>query len=134
MGKRRRLVTEDDDGVGVLVCGARDYDNEVKIYRELDKVHDDIGIAVLIHGACTKGGADIIAEDWAKRREIPYFGVPAKWRVYGRGAGPIRNTWMQKETRPDLVMAFHYDIESSKGTKDMIAKAEAAGIPVQLYD
>ncbi len=134
MSARRRLVTEDDHGIGVLVCGSRYYENEVKIYRELDTVHADIGIAVLIHGACIKGGADIIAEEWAKSREIPYYGVPARWRVYGRGAGPIRNGWMLKETSPDLVMAFHHDIENSKGTKDMMAKADAAGYDVKFYD
>ncbi len=132
MSARRRLVSEDDVGIGVLVCGGRYYENEVKIYRELDKVHKDIGIAVLIHG--TASGADTIAEEWAKRRQIPYFGVPAKWNTHGRSAGPIRNAWMLKEASPDLIMAFHDDIENSKGTKDMMDRADDAGYNVKFYD
>ena len=37
---------------------------------------------------------------------------------------------MLDESKPDLVVYFHDDIENSKGTKDMITRAEKANIPV----
>jgi len=39
---------------------------------------------------------------------------------------------MLTEGRPEYLIAFHDDIEASKGTKDMIAKARRANIPGKL--
>jgi hypothetical protein len=36
------------------------------------------------------------------------------------------------DTKPDLVIAFHEDIESSKGTKDCIKEARRRGIAVDV--
>ena len=33
---------------------------------------------------------------------------------------------------PNLVLAFHDDIESSRGTKNMVAIARKAGVPVEV--
>jgi hypothetical protein len=35
---------------------------------------------------------------------------------------------MLDEGKPDLVIAFHDDLSRSKGTVDMLAKAERAGV------
>ena len=59
-------------------------------------------------------------------------GVPANWVKYGRAAGPIRNRRMLELVPPDLVVAFHDDLESSRGTKDMVIAARQAEIPVRL--
>lgn len=59
---------------------------------------------------------------------------PADWDKYGRSAGPIRNGEMLKQGKPDLVVAFHDDIENSKETKDMVRQAREAGIPVEVRD
>lgn len=45
---------------------------------------------------------------------------------------PIRNKQMLDEGKPDLVLAFHTDIENSKGTKNMIYQAKKRGIKVIL--
>ena len=50
-----------------------------------------------------------------------------------RAAGPIRNQRMLVEGKPDLVIAFHDDLESSRGTKDMIKRSLKAGIRVWHY-
>ena len=80
---------------------------------------------MVIHGACPYGGADILAEDWAKSREVPYYGMPARFKLSGRRAGPDRNARMLK-TNPDLVLAF----PGGTGTADMMGKADDAGILV----
>jgi hypothetical protein len=52
---------------------------------------------------------------------------PAKWSEYGRAAGPIRNKEMLN-AKPNIVWAFHDDLENSKGTANMMAQATTAGI------
>lgn len=77
-------------------------------------------------------GADKMARNWAIAHHISYVPYPAQWQKYGRAAGPVRNKQMLDEGKPDLVLAFHHDIDKSKGTKDMVAIARKAGIPVEV--
>lgn len=91
----------------------------------------ELNPAVVIEGEAL--GADTLAREAAE-----YFGIeveryPANWTLYGRAAGPIRNNQMLTEGKPDLVVAFHHDIEHSKGTKNMVKQAKALGIPVKVY-
>lgn len=57
---------------------------------------------------------------------------PAEWTEYGKAAGPIRNREMLRSGKPDLVTAFHRDLNQSKGTRDMVEQARAATIPVWI--
>ena len=41
---------------------------------------------------------------------------------------------MLDEGKPDLVIAFHNDLPKSKGTKDMVKRAQKADVPVLLYN
>ena len=101
----------------ILVCGDRHWKNSSLIEETLKK---HLPIDEIIHGACS--GADSIAGKIARSLNIPVKEFPANWELYGKGAGPIRNSQML-EQKPDLVIAFHNDIEHSKGTKDMVKKA-----------
>lgn len=76
-------------------------------------------------------GADTIAYDESERIGMVVQVYPARWDLYGRAAGPIRNHAMLEEN-PDLVLAFHSDITKSKGTFDTIREAKRRGIPVIL--
>lgn len=109
----------------VLVCGGRHYTNRDRVFDYLDALHKEVGITDIIHGAAR--GADTLAEDWAKSRQIHYHGYPAKWVKHGKPAGPIRNSFMANNTDPHLVVAFPGNI----GTPDMINKAKAKGIEVR---
>ncbi len=109
----------------VLVCGGRDYKNRAKVFATLDGLNRETPILLLIHGACPYGGADLLAEDWAKRREVPYYGLPAKFAAIGRKAGPIRNQKMLC-LKPDLVVAF----PGGTGTAGMVTLARSVGIEV----
>lgn len=64
--------------------------------------------------------------------KISFVPFPAHWDIHGRAAGPIRNQQMLDEGLPDMVIAFHDDIASSKGTKDMISRAEKNSVPYQV--
>lgn len=110
----------------VAVSGGRDYNEQLVVWTTLDAVHTKHGITLLIHGACHVGGADILAEDWAKSRQVDYLGVPAKWKRDGKSAGPIRNTYMLKTFQPELLVRF----PGGLGTAHCQSEAERLNIPV----
>ena len=83
-----------------------------------------------MHGAAM--GADSMAGQCAWDAGFTVRSYPAQWDLHGKAAGPIRNRLMLAQ-HPDIVLAFHADINSSKGTKDMIRVAEAANIPTEVF-
>ena len=85
----------------------------------------------VVHGAAR--GADRLAGYAAKSIGADLVEYPADWAKYGHAAGLIRNQFMLDSEKVDLVLAFHDDLENSKGTKDMVNRALKAGIKVILY-
>ena len=110
----------------VLVCGDREWTEKALIHRYLAYMH----VEAIIEGEAK--GADTLAKEVANELGIEVRPFPARWSQYGRAAGPIRNQQMLDEGKPTLVLAFHNDIHNSKGTKDMIVRANKATIPVWL--
>lgn len=92
--------------------------------------------AILIHGGAR--GIDTIAGDVATAMgNISVEAFPADWDAYGRAAGPKRNQQMldqllalREDGHTVAVLAFHDDLDSSKGTKQMVSIAKRAGIAV----
>jgi hypothetical protein len=127
-GPRPVLTPAGCAGKRVLVCGGRDYADRATLFAVLDRVHRERGVALLVHGACPFGGADILADEWARARGVPVKDYPVDHSIDGPwpGAGPRRNGRMLAAARPDAVVAFPGD----RGTRDMIRKARAAGLPV----
>ena len=127
----------------ILVCGDRNWTNHELILNKLKEVAGKENEIILIHGCCQ--GADEISEKvlWYAKRicgicvdSTCYFNVvrfPADWDKYGKAAGLIRNQQMIDEGKPDIVLAFHNNIAKSKGTMDMIKRANAAGVEVRIY-
>ncbi len=80
-------------------------------------------------------GADRIACDIANSMGASvgwwHVSCPAQW-TKGKKAGPLRNQQMLDEFHPDLVLAF--PIGESKGTRDMIRRAEKAGIECKIFE
>lgn len=111
----------------VLICGSRDWQDVEAIRRFMRSLPPG---TLLIEGGAH--GADFIAKFLARQMgnisEVKEF--PADWERYGRAAGAIRNGQMLVKGKPHLVVAFHEDLNRSKGTKDMVAKARAAGVRV----
>jgi len=117
----------------VLVTGDREWQDAITVRAELSKLPPD---TIIIHGACR--GLDnmvgVIAKTEFHLEVRPY---PAKWSEYGRAAGVIRNQQMlDEEHRTDepitLCLGFHNSISTSKGTRDMMARAEKLGINTRL--
>ncbi len=123
----------------VLCCGDRNYSSYEIIRRELEKLPKDTEI---IQGCAN--GADTMSAKISKVLGLKLIsskdnadvinkpGFPANWDKYGKAAGAIRNKQMLDEGKPDLVLAFHTNIEKSRGTKNVIEQAKKRGIKVLL--
>lgn len=111
----------------ILVTGDREWTSS-EIILEAIRSHMP---CTIVHGGAR--GADSIAEKMCELLGVEYISYPADWNKYGRSAGPIRNRQMLIEEEPELVLAFHNDIFSSKGTKDMCKQALKRNLPVRLY-
>ena len=84
---------------------------------------------IIIEGAAR--GADRLSGVEARYYGIQVHEFPAEWTKYGKSAGIIRNRQMLDE-EPDLVIAFHDDIEHSAGTGHTLEEAERRGITYAL--
>lgn len=111
----------------VLCCGDRNWTDREVIRQELLKLPPD---TVIIEGEAR--GADRISREVAVEMGLQIMPFPADWTRYGRAAGPIRNHQMLVEAQPQLVLAFHNNIENSKGTKNMVSIARAAHVIVKI--
>lgn len=141
----------------ILVCGSRNLANpylEDKeeynkqyyfISSKLDKIcldrnwiteKDEYGNYLLLFRLINGGayGADLAADTYAVVNGLPIDVFKADWETYGKAAGPIRNKQMLEEGKPDLVVAFYYDLNNkSKGTSHMVSIAKKAGVEVLEY-
>ncbi len=86
--------------------------------------------SVIIQGGAT--GADAMAKHIGQELLFLVITYDANWDYQHRAAGPIRNSAMLRDGKPELVLAFHEDIEGSKGTLDMVTKAIKAGVPTEV--
>lgn len=139
----RMLVTGDREW-GKGKHADEDYD---MLTYALDGIAEAWGVTDLVEG-CARG-ADRMAEQWALNyTEVPItiHHYPAEWGKYPKAAGPIRNSKMLKgehcttvdtgdhvDAPPDIVVAFHRNLNQSKGTGDMVRKARSAGVPVFTF-
>lgn len=112
----------------ILVCGDRHWKRMDIIERELKKFPPG---TIVIHGAAK--GADTLGGFVADKLGFKVIPFDAKWKIYGRAAGPIRNQQMIDEGKPELVLAFHENISESLGTKDMVNRARGVGIKVEVF-
>jgi len=112
----------------ILVCGDRNWHSFQKIH---DALSEYPARTILVHGACR--GADLMAASAGRVLGFDVRSYPANWNEYGTSAGPVRNMQMISEEAPfDLVLAFHSNIQDSKGTADMVSRCRKAGWPVKI--
>lgn len=113
------------EGLRVLVCGGRNFNDYAYLKCVLDALHDDRRFGLVIHGDAR--GADRLSEAWAFSRSLPVCAFRANWK-WGAAAGPIRNQAMLAWGNPELVVAF----PGGNGTADMVRRAEVAGVEVRV--
>src|ERR1039458_3465224 len=105
--------------VRLIFSGSRDWNDYPTIASIMLLARDYLaskGAALfIVEGGAS--GADKLAKRVAILNGIPHQEFPAFWKKLGKAAGPIRNEQMIVEGRADGVIAFHPDLEKSKGTK-----------------
>lgn len=123
----------------ILCCGDRNWKAKRAVYFGIMyAINNNTKGAVvasdvtIIHGACR--GADTLAGEVAIEEGMRILLYPAQWTKYGPAAGPIRNQQMLDEGKPDVVVAYHDDLLTSKGTKDMIERASKAKLPIYVVN
>lgn len=111
----------------VAVVGSRTFADRARIFADLDALALEISPFTLISGGA--GGADQLAEEWARLRCCPFRVYRADWQTYGRTAGPRRNAEMIPHA--DLVIAYWDGV--SRGSRHAIGIAHQHRIPVQVH-
>jgi hypothetical protein len=109
----------------VIIAGSRnvwDYTIVETAMNNLSKLPTEV-----VSG--TAKGVDKLGEKWAKLNAIPVKRFPAKWNVYGKRAGYLRNAEMARYA--DGLVAI-WD-GKSRGTMHMIDIAKACGMKVYVY-
>lgn len=116
-----------NNGIRILITGSRNFSDWAAMKNALTPywVTFEDAEVTLVHGGCS--GADTIAGDVAASLGWTVEVHPADWERYGRRAGPLRNQEMV-DSGADVCLAF--PIGESRGTRDCMARAEKAGIPV----
>jgi YspA, cpYpsA-related SLOG family len=109
----------------VLVTGDRNWVDRDTIEKALSWCAT-IGYDTVIEGEAR--GADRISREIAESIGMKVESYPANWDKYHRSAGSIRNQQMLTEGKPDLVIWFHHNLMQSKGTLDMVVRADKAKI------
>ncbi len=112
----------------LLVCGDRNWSDGSAIRETITRFQPKI----VIEGCAN--GADKLAGIVGDELGIEVLRFPADWDKYGKAAGPIRNSQMLREGKPDVVIGFHYKIDESKGTRDMLTRAKKAGKATFIFD
>ncbi|MEQ8165829.1 MAG: DUF2493 domain-containing protein [Alphaproteobacteria bacterium] len=108
----------------VLVCGSSAFRDQIAVFRELDKLHADQAITLVINGGAR--GADYFSSQWAKERNVALKVFKADWKQFGDRAVFRLNGDMLTEARPELILAF----PGGDVTADLIMRADHAGITV----
>lgn len=111
----------------ILVTGGRNFMDKQAVYLTLDDAVKGIpkDEVIVIHGNAR--GADDLADQWGRDRDIQVCRCPAPWHKWPLSAGPIRNKAMLL-LEPHKVVAF----PGGAGTSNMIKLARQAGIEVIL--
>lgn len=113
----------------IMITGSRSITDKEWVYDHLNFITRQYNIECFVVGDAS--GIDSLVQAYGKDNEIHVKERKVLWDLYGKAAGPIRNSWMVKECDFGLGL---WDGESS-GTKDALEKLKTAGklMTVFLY-
>ena len=118
-----KLANQSNGKKRAIVCGSRDWNDRTKVKVMMGRLQY-AGYQTIIEGEAR--GADTMARQEALKLGMHVVAMPAKWNVYGKKAGIVRNQAML-DKKPDLVLAFDM---GTPGTAHMIAIAKKANVQV----
>lgn len=116
----------------VLATGDRWWKDVDTVVRRLSQLPSS---TILVTGGAP--GLDTIAYNVGRELGFDVREYKADWGRFKRAAGPIRNRQMIKEEHLphepiNLGLAFHPNLISSKGTRDMVSLFELHRIPYEV--
>lgn len=108
-----------------IIAGSR----TIEDYAAVEAAITASGFAISqVVSGCARG-VDTLGEQWAESQGIPIERFPAKWKQYGRRAGPIRNNEMVSYAQALIAI---WDGRSD-GTRHIINAARREGRRVFVY-
>lgn len=114
----------------LVVAGGREFKDQELFDITLNhfmRYFSSVNIPVIIVSGGARG-ADTMAEDYARRYNLPFKLFEADWDFHGKAAGYVRNKEMAKYGTH--LVAFHDGI--SKGTTHMINLAKEYELKVKV--
>lgn len=115
----------------IIVCGGVDFNDYDYLKNQMDRLTAYYENIRLVSGRAR--GADTLAERYAEEREIPIQVFPAKWKKYGKAAGPIRNKAMLEYAKEGTAVVAAFWDGQSRGTGNMIKQARAVGAECHIF-
>lgn len=112
-----------------LICGDREWSRayEDAVRAQVLRLREKHGPTKLLIIAGGAPGVDTLVSEICYDENVHCAVVRALWDTRKNGAGPQRNEIM-KLMAPEEVIGIHHDFDDSRGTKDMLDRAEKAGI------
>lgn len=111
----------------VIIAGDRNTTSmDILVDALREATQKGILISEVVSGCCR--GVDKMGELWATINGCKITRFPADWATYGRASGMLRNQTMADYA--DALVAIVTPL--SKGTRDMIVRAQAAGLKVHV--
>ena len=114
------------------IVGSQEFTDKILAFKIIDQIIEKIGEPEFIVSGRAKG-ADTVAEDYARARELNTMIFPARWKKYGKSAGHRRNPIIVKHS--DEIIAFwDYLSPGTKGTIELAANAGKKVYVVNIKD
>ena len=108
----------------LAIVGSRNYTNYDYFKSVVIETTKNLRIKSIISGGAT--GVDNLAEKYSLEYKIPITIYKPEWEIYGKKAGPIRNT----KIVDDATHLLAFPAKDSVGTLDTINKATKKNIPI----
>lgn len=118
----------------IIVAGSRSFEDYVLLSNTLDTIINLNKERIIRIVSGTAYGADALGEKYANEHHLPLTQIPAKWDLYGKQAGHIRNEQMARFTtiNYNLGMLVAFWDGKSTGTKSMINIANRYNLEVKI--
>lgn len=109
----------------LLIAGSRDFQDFSLLEEKVNPYKEDI--TEIVSGVAN--GADKLGIKYSEKYMVPLKEFPARWDLYGKKAGILRNNEMaQYLSKKDDSMALIFWDGKSKGSENMISLLEKYNI------
>lgn len=115
----------------VLIVGSRSFSNYDLLEKRCNYLLKNYKKIIVVSGGAN--GADSMARHYAKQHNLGYVEFPAKWDLYGKRAGFIRNEEMHKfiADHPERGCICFWD-GASKGTQHNFGLCKRFNTPLRV--